>query len=399
MMDSKLANAVLSVFLATFLVVTRTQARLLQDPSLVADDVLQAFQSRQGVKPDYALPIQEIGLDNVVVLPDGATVSLDGVEPVSYYTPNAKCFQDHRQVSCSEPTVFAKTDENGVRVIVSKDANGDILNILVGQKNSGQSTKLVAVAPGIVTYIPPEAFDVNFYNKFVLADPLVNTIGEQIRQGLRPENLENIEHEENESGTSPNDFHRRLGDTCNDEYRVIEVGVASESSFCKFVNGENNVEPMINSIMAGVAFEYELDGLCFTARISFKESFCDESNDPLRNAVQENDASILLITFGTYWNKNNGGVERDLAVLLSGTPLQEVECPDGSGETCRVIGMANGIGASCINANRHAYAVNYVTFSENVGNMVRSFCLHCSVDTNNVSPMNIALISSPCFSL
>jgi hypothetical protein len=86
-------------------------------------------------------------------------VLLDGVEPVSYYISSAECFQDHERVTCTEPTVFAKTDEAGVGVIVSKDANGNIMSILVSQENSGQSIKLVAVAPGIlVTYIPPRGF-------------------------------------------------------------------------------------------------------------------------------------------------------------------------------------------------------------------------------------------------
>jgi hypothetical protein len=365
MMNFKLSS-VEAVFLAVFLFSTCTQARLLQEPVLVTEDVLQTFQASQGIKPDYALPLQEIGADNTVTLPDGAIVSLDGVQPVSYYTPNAKCFQDHEQVSCSEPTVFAKTDENEVRVIVAKDAGGNILNILVGQENSGQSIKLVAVAPGIVTYIPPEAFDEDFYKKFILADPLASSIGEQIRQQLDHEKLE-----DNESG---NNVHRRhLGASCDDEYRVIEVGITSESSFCAFVSGQSNVEPIVNSIMAGVAFEYEIDGLCFMARISFRESFCDGSSDPLQKSIQQNNAAMLLLAFSMYWNKNNGNVERDLAVLISGTALQEVECPDDPNETCQVIGLAQGIGAACTGDNRQSYAINYVAFSENVGNMVRSF--------------------------
>lgn len=184
--------------------------------------------------------------------------------------------------------------------------------------------------------------------------------------------MENIEQKEHDNGN--NDIHRhRLANSCNDEYRVIEVGVTTESSFCDFVNGESNVETTINSIMAGVAFEYEVDVLCFTARMSYRESFCDESSDPLRQAVQKHNAMILLLSFSMHWNKNKGSVERDLAVLISGTALQEIECPDDPGKTCKLIGMARGIGTSCTDANKQSYAINYVTFTGNVGNMVRSF--------------------------
>jgi hypothetical protein len=359
-------------FFITFLLPLCTQTRLLQENQdlalVVADSVVQAFQQRQGIKPDFVLPLQEIGTDNTVTLPDGTIVSLDGLEPKSLYTAGAECFQDHVRVPCSDPTVFAKTDENGLRVIVSKDAKGDIMSILVGQENSGQSIQLEAVAPGILTHIPSEAFDEEYYSQFVLVDPLLSSsLGEQIRRQF---SLKNLEHNTNDQEENDNDMHpwrdRRLTDSCNDEYRVIEVALASESSFCQKI-GIDNVESTINSIMADVAFDFEIAGLCFTTQISYRESYCDESSDPYAEMVSGENGQDFLSSFAQYWGTKRLHVKRDVAEMFTGTPLGPVPCPTENNPeaVCAAVGLALGVGQSCAYLDFLSYGINHVTFSEN----------------------------------
>jgi hypothetical protein len=353
-------------FFIAFILPVCTRARLLQENEavlVVSENEMQAFQHRQSIKAGYQLPLQKIDPErNSVTLPDGTIVSLDGLQPKSMYTTSAECFHDHVQVACSEPTVFAKTDENGLKVIVSKDANGNIMNILVGQENSGQSIKLEAVAPGILTYIPPEAFDEEYYNQFVLADPLLSSsIGDQIRRQFREQNK--TDQEEND-----NDIHRRrdrrsLAESCNGEYRVIEVALASESSFCQKI-GVDDVESTINSIMADVAFDFEIAGLCFTTQISYRESYCDGSIDPYVEMVS---SEHFLASFALYWNTRRLHVKRDVAEMFTGTPLAPYPCPteNNPDAVCTAVGMALGVGPSCAYLDFLSYGINHVTFSGN----------------------------------
>lgn len=141
-------------FVALSFLCAQVQAQERQ-PVSISDEVMANFRQSQGIKPDYQLPIQTIGDENTVTLPDGTVVSLSDMKPRSYFTSSAKCFENDRRTPCPQPTVSVKTDaENGLKVIAANDEHGEILNILVIDEASGIQVSFETIAPGYVTYIP-----------------------------------------------------------------------------------------------------------------------------------------------------------------------------------------------------------------------------------------------------
>jgi hypothetical protein len=80
------------------------------------------------------------------------------------------------------------------------------------------------------------------------------------------------------------------------------------------------VEAAVNNIMANVANTYEVAGLCFTAKISHYEQYCNIMDDPYQEGFSNNSAGCgkvgVLQAFESYWNKNRQDVERDAAILF-----------------------------------------------------------------------------------
>jgi hypothetical protein len=307
-------------------------------PGQVPDDVLE----RLGVRPGYQLPLQMIGPDNSVTLPDGTPLSLHGLSPHSVFSSSAKCYQDDAEIPCPKPTVFTKT-ENGLKIHVSMDGAGNIQSIVARERN-GVSQSLQAVAPGVLTHIPDDAVDEEFSRRFVLQHEMLH---DRLRRRLRSQ-VNAMEQE-----------HRQLqGCTA---FREIEVAIAAESTFCAAV-GSRNIDSVVNSILADVSFEYQMDGLCMTAVVSHYEKYCRPNSDPYKDGVTLNLSGCgnngLLQFFQSYWNTNRQDVERDVAELFSGTSLETLE--DGR----FVVGCAY-VEQTCSNLSA-SYGINYVSYTSNV---------------------------------
>jgi hypothetical protein len=248
-------------------------ARVRAETVSISEEVLVNFRQNQGIKADYQLPIQTIGDDNTVTLPDETVVSLSDMKLRSYFTASAKCFENGRQTRCPQPTVSVKTDaQTGLKVIAANNEHGELLNILVIDEASGMQVSLEAVAPGYVTYIPEDAFDDDYYKQFILEDPVgANDVDDESIRRRRILQKENADEPK----------ARQLQGDCT-RLRVIETAIAVESSYCSKIGGSNSVDPSVNNVMARVAADYEQPGLCFTAAISHFEKFCDPDTDPYK---------------------------------------------------------------------------------------------------------------------
>jgi Metallo-peptidase family M12B Reprolysin-like len=352
----------------------------------VSRAIMAEFKSNQGIKAEYDdLPLQAITAENTVTLPDGAIVSLDDLTPRSYFSESATCFNDGQPAPCPEPTVLTKMEEaTGLQVIVSMDGEGEIMSIMIGEQGSGKYVTLVGVAPGIVTHIPFEAFDREFYQNFEFADPVTprdtnnrrlqheqeqhirHRIREQVNNVIDEKRQKQQEGQEQPSsqhyGAAITDPDAPLPDIgfC-DEVREVEVAVAVESIFCFASGGPLLVQAIVNNIMSNVAHTYEVGGLCFTAKIVHYEQYCDLANDPYQEGFSNNSAGCgktgVLQAFESYWDANRQDVQRDAAILLSGRCLQL------SVNGCSVIGCAY-VGASCRNVGQ-SYGVTHVGYTVN----------------------------------
>lgn len=302
--------------------------------------VLDMWKGAAGVKASANLALQEIGPQNSLVFPGtGQVVSLDDLKPFKVYSNNAKCFEDDQEVSCGKrQTVFTTKDG---KALVSTNGNGKIISI----KARGQTT-LQAVVPGeVFTSITADDVDPDFESQFILKDEEASD--ESLRRSLRGQVAEQL------AATATNDRHLQSGN------RVVELAIATESSFCATI-GAANVESKVTSIIADMAFDYEQSDLGFTVQMVHRESYCDPSSDPYKPGVDTNRSGCgdvgLLDFFQDYWNANRQSIARDSAQLFSGTGL---EC---SSAGC-VIGCAY-VGVTCSNPSA-AYGVNYATYTSN----------------------------------
>ena len=335
----------------------------------VPDHVLAKFKTKHGVKANANLPLQDINNSSnnrkQVNLPDGTSITLDddddSLTPINIFKSTASCYEDGQQISCptSNPTTFTKV-ENGYKVLISKSHNGKIRSIKARKQVSSnaqggtgsQVYTLQAVSDDVVTYIPDEAIDDDFFSKFILKDQASG----DIRRALRGKILDDPdEAAANESGE-----HRQLQSSSCSSFRTIELAVATDSSFCSDAGGSGAVEAVVIEIISDVSFDYEQDNLCFEVKLSHFETWCNPSADPYKPGVDLNSSGCgetgLLQFFQNYWNSNRGSVKRDIAQLFSGTGL---ECFSSGG--C-VIGCAY-VNAACTSA---AYGVNYVSYTNNV---------------------------------
>lgn len=311
------------------------------DP-LVPEHVLDNFKLNRGVKEHYPLSLRSIqGLS--IALDHGPSVTLDHLIPISIFSESANCYNNHQQVECPASTVFRKVDQYGRKVLVTENSSGDIETIVVRGGNKPAQT-LQAVDPGVFTQIPEEALDEAYDSMFHIRH---EELSKRDMRHLRTRLPQDYEQ------SSPQ--HRSLAG-CS-EYRVIELAIAAESSFCASV-GLANVNSTINRIVADVALEYEMSGLCFTVEVTHLETQCDPDTDEYKEGVAINLSGCgnygLLDKFEEFWNANRASVHRDVAQLLSGTGL---EC-DSDG--C-VIGCAY-VGTSCVNPS-YSYGVNWVTYT------------------------------------
>ena len=229
----------------------------------IPDFVKDKFKSQNGIKKDFDLEVQEVGHRDAIRISDGSSFTLDGLKAVSVFSSEAKCHRDGVQVRCPAPTVFSK-DFNNRKVVVSMDSKGYIDSVKV--KGKGKTEVLQAIAPGFIVNIPEVALDSEFFEKFEMR---ANDPEDRVRRQLRGNIAAHASQQQ-----------RGLQSSCS-SYRIVEVAVAVESSFCAAV-GESNVEAKVASLMADVATDYEADGLCFSAVVSHLEVYCNSATDPCR---------------------------------------------------------------------------------------------------------------------
>ena len=319
-------------------------------PNWVQDN----FKRTHGIKAGYDLTLLEVGNDNQIVMPDGEIINLDDDDfhQAPIFSPKAKCYDSDVEIPCPVvSSVSTKYTNNGVRIQVNRNGNGEIESISTRRKHGGGGGggghhTVQAIDTNVFVEIPDEALDPEYFNQFVMQSR-DEDIDSRFRRKLRGsfdaaveakrkrEGGDDAAYDDGDAATAHDDDgheHRNLQVDCSvSGYREIEVAVAVESSFCADV-GEANVESKVQSIMADVSAEYEMDGLCFVATVVHFEKYCNIATDPYKPGVDLNASGCseygLLDFFQDYWNANRGSVQRDLAELFSGTGL---ECFDSGG--------------------------------------------------------------------
>lgn len=325
----------------------------------MAPDLIQKFKTGHFLKDADDLPMQQITTANTFEA-DGKMYSLDGLTPVNVFTTGATYMEDGAEVdSLPEPAAFLK-EEGDDTLLVTQDFNKDKMRTIDIVHTDGSTTYMEEMLEGVVATVRPESRDRESLKKFVMAHREIDENGDVTYED---------EMGEVEADESANDWTRKLlesaGETTGEErnlqsgcssFRVIEVAIAYESSYCSAVGGASNANAAVQQIVARASTLYE-NNFCGKIEISHLEGFCNADSDPYRAGVLLNNSGCgrigLLDFFANFWRTNRASITRDSAHLFSGTGL---EC---TGNSC-VIGCAT---RPSLCSSSSSYGVNFITFN------------------------------------
>lgn len=325
-------------------------------------DIMKHFMVGHNLKEDEDLPLQQITSSNTFEA-DGRVHSLENLVPVDVFTADATYLHNGEVSTLPEPSTFMKVEGDDTLLVTMGGPKTQMRTIDIVH-GDGSVTYMEEVSDGVVATVLPEARDKESLRKFVMAHIEADDDGE----------VEGDDDDDTADDIDSDGFWRKLSeldslveDTNGNEirrvqsgcsaFRIIEVAIAYESTFCSAMGGSGNADAVVQQIVSRASSLYERN-LCAKIQISHMEGFCSTSSDPYRAGVMLNDSGCngggLLEFFDDYWSRNRGSVRRDAAHLFSGTGL---EC-DRNG-SC-VIGCARS--PSLCNSAR-SYAVNYIAFS------------------------------------
>jgi hypothetical protein len=322
-------------------------------------DVIQEFKAVHSLKEAEELPMQHITAANTFEA-DGKMYSLDGLTPVNVFTAGATYMADGEEMeSLPEPAAFLKMEGEDM-LLVTQDVKKDKMRTIDIVHTDGSTTYMEELSEGVVATVLPESRDRDTLNKFVMAHREIDENGDVKYE----DEMEQVEADESnndwtrklfESAGVDTDEKRKLQSGCS-SFRVIEVAIAYESSYCSDMGGASNANAAVQQIVAKASTLYQ-NNFCAKIEISHLEGFCNSGSDPYRAGVLLNNSGCgstgLLDFFASFWSSNRGSISRDSAHLFSGTGL---EC---SGNSC-VIGCAT---RPSLCSSSTSYGVNFITFN------------------------------------
>jgi hypothetical protein len=311
----------------------------------MAPDVIQKFKAGHSLKEAEELPMQQITPSNTFEA-DGKMYSLDGLTPVNVFTAGATYMENGVEMSTlPEPAAFLKMEGEDM-VLVSHNSQKSKMRTIDIVHADGSITYMEELAAGVVATVLPEARDRDTLKKFVMAHREIDEADESNNEWTR---------KLFGSAGVDTDDERKLQSGCS-SFRVIEVAIAYESSYCSYMGGASNSNTAVQQIVARASTLYQ-NNFCSKIEISHLEGFCNSGSDPYRAGVLLNNSGCgstgLLDFFASFWSSNRESISRDSAHLFSGTGL---ECSNNS---C-VIGCAT---RPSLCSSSSSYGVNYITFN------------------------------------
>lgn len=264
-------------------------------------------------------------------------------------------------------------------IIISKNNMNEIREVSIHSKSSEKrSIDLVQVEPGSDVYVGINEDDIDY-----------DSINEEYRFD------DNIDEEENqETKFNFNIDSSWEAQECNDVYNLIEIAIAYDSTYCDHFDGDvEKANDSIFELVAHVSHMYQQKGLCTVLQISHLESNCDILSDPYREMLSSQIGTCsswgsVLDVFESYWQENRQDVHRDVAHLVTGTPLG---CNDDG--AC-VLGCAN---FATLCDEYSGYGVNHLTFSSNTKMKRQTFAHELGHNARALHTLDEGAIMNPSF--
>ena len=117
-----------------------------------------------------------------------------------------------------------------------------------------------------------------------------------------------------------NEMARNAG-SC-DEYTIVKVAGAYDSSYCSKMGGAGNAEASIEQMVRDASKFFEVSDVCVKLEVSYMEGNCDSRNDKYLVSPDQEGATRNR-EFREYWDENNPDVTKDLAYLVTATPMKD----------------------------------------------------------------------------
>lgn len=280
------------------------------------DDGLEKFKHDHLLLDDANLLQQQVSVDGTFEA-NGKSYSLKNIQPFNIFSDNATVVENGIPKPLEDGTrrdrIFMSKGDNGESILVTKecelkDDSSDLIKAIDVLDRDGSETYMEAISGGkggnILASIRQEDRDQKKLQGF-----LIEGTGEG-------DNV--IPLDESIGGG----YRRQLQQVCT-SYKVIEVAIVYESTFCSNVAGgsSSQARSIVEATVARSSLMYE--SICVRVKISHLEGFCDPTQDPYRDGVNTGDVGCsggfgLLQFFGNYWNQNRGNIRRDSAHIFYG---------------------------------------------------------------------------------
>jgi hypothetical protein len=248
---------------------------------------------------------------------NGKKYSVRDLQPFNIFSPNATFMED----GVPKPL---ESDSRRSRLFMSKGEDGEtILVIKEGALDDADDDD-----DGVIKSIDILNRDGSEVYMESLADGTLATIREEDRdrQKVKEFSMGGIGGEDDEFVLVEEDFrghHRELQQSCS-SYKVIDVAIAYDSSFCSMVAGgsSSQARTVVEQTVARASLLYER--ICVRVKLSHLEGYCSAAQDPYVQAVSYNNIGCsgsygVLQAFRDYWNSNRRNINRDAAHFFYGS--------------------------------------------------------------------------------
>jgi hypothetical protein len=315
-----------------------------------------------------SLPIQEYDKNINSFTIDRVVYSLDSLEPCKI-TDAGLIVQENgvnmntlgraaTVVTCREGYV------KGTTILVLFDEDGSVTNGLIKPDGQPEISLVATKIRNQLATVKAADYDPEFFGQFNLADPLNSTERRRLRLeggSLRGQSakIEVPSPERQLTHTCDNDVTNK-----NNVYKVIEIAVHYDSSFCQAAGGNPRLaQRKVEEVLRFTSLKYQVSPICAIIKLVFVDGWCEPASDPFLRSTSggvEIDAESLSSNYSVFFQQKDifdaaarvATVERDVALFFTAQRFQD-----------SVVGIAYG-GGLCDNVGQYG-AVN-IFFSKNI---------------------------------
>jgi len=301
----------------------------------IVEDEESIFKTKYSYKETSLQNVEFSSSANTMTL-DGKSYSFDNLEELEIFSPEFKIYEDGAELdSYDNHKGFLFNGKDGDNeIFVSHDYSRRINMIEI---YDGQNTTTLLSDTSMDENNPSDENDSS--DDSIAMDQHLFSDGEKVPYDYSDENGL-------ETASSKTIF--TMQSSCG-YYRVIDVAIAFDTSFCKYAGGFNSAINMAKSIVAIASKKYKQAGLCMKVRISAADGRCNKKNDPYKKMRYWYSGCAgrdgYLDDFGAYWGTYMKYIPRDTAHLFT---AERMDGPVG----------CSGIGVLC---KSKSYGVNQIS--------------------------------------